>query len=283
MAQKLNRINGHAVTPRRDSASHETLKQVQGDVRSNLFLKIGCGLMFSLLCSFTAFSQEEPEGIKSPKYKDYNNDSTFNYFARYRDDVAKAQINALKNGGALLVRLKTNYATISKLKTAGKADLATQIERETAMNNKLIVRAYTNVFKFCPVYFFYSTVSDSVKHKQLSGIFLDTNLNVNPSIVCNASFYLVAEMGTLYSSSIGLLTEPEAAKATEQGTGFKDFAIVVKNRYFIQLHEPFPYFQKGYKLKVYGQYVKKFNDRLQAFYSKNAGYTPNETIKAFVY
>jgi hypothetical protein len=57
----------------------------------------------------------------------------------------------------------------------------------------------------------------------------------------------------------------------------------VKNRYYIQLHDPFPYYQKGYKLKIYGQFVKKFSERLQVFYSKSAGYTPNETIKAYVY
>lgn len=242
-----------------------------------------CNILLLLLVPSAALCQEENEGVKSPKYKDYNNDSTFKNFARYRDDVAKAQVNALKNGGALLVRLKTNANTISKLKTAGKADLATQIERETFLDNKMIVRAYLQNFKFCPVYFFYSGVSDSVKHKQLSGIFLDTNLTVDPSIVCKASFYLIAEQGTLYSSSIGLVTEAEAAKAQERGTGFKDFAIIVKNRYYIQLHEPFPYFQKGYKVKLFPQYVKKFNDKLQAFYSKSAGYVPNSTIQPYVY
>lgn len=244
-------------------------------------MKMFCSLL--LLLSFSAFSQEENEGVKPPKYSDYNNDSTFKNFARYRDDVAKAQINALKNGGALLVRLKTNYNAISKLRNAGKADLAAQVERETFLNNKTIVRAYTKNFKFCPVYFFYSNASDSVKRQQLSGILLDTNLTADPTIVCNASFYLIAEMGTLYSSSIGLITEAEAAKAIEKGTGFKDFAIVVKNRYYIQLHEPFPYSQKGYRMKQYPQFVKKFNDRLQAFYNKNAGYLPNAIIKEYVY
>lgn len=266
MAQKLNNYSRHCES-----------RFFSG--RSNLL--IICSII--LLLPFSSFSQEEPEGVKPPKYKDYNNDSTFKNFARYRDDVAKAQVNALKNGGALLVRLKTNANTINKLKAAGKADLATQIERETFLDNKIIMRAYVQNFKFCPVYFFYSNVSDSVKHQQLAGIFLDTNLVVNAGIVCKASFYLIAEQGTLYSSSLGLLTESEAAKAQERGTGFKDFAIIVKNRYYIQLHEPFPYYQKGYKVKLFSQYVKKFNDKLQSFYSKNAGYTPNSTIQEYVY
>jgi len=269
MAQKLN-------NPLTDAVASLSL-------RFFLNKRITCAVLVALLIPFASFSQEEAEGVKPPKYKDYNNDSTFKHFARYRDDVAKAQVNALKNGGALLVRLKTNANTISKLKAAGKADLATQIERETFLDNKMIMRAYMQNFKFCPVYFFYSNVSDSVKHQRLDGILLDTNLAVNPGISCKASFYLVAEQGTLYSSSLGLLTEAEAAKAQERGTGFKEFAIIVKNRYYIQLHEPFPYYQKGYKVKLYPQYVKKFNDNLQSFYSKNAGYTPNPMIREYVY
>ncbi len=271
MAQKLNRM---MCQPPLRLASFFTTKKL----RVSLLALIGL-----LAVPFATFSQEEDEGVKPPRYKDYNNDSTFKNFTRYREDVAKAQINALKNGGALLVRLKTNANTVNKLKAAGKADLATQIERETFLDNKMIMRAYVQNFKFCPVYFFYSTTSDSVKHKKLEGILLDTNLVANPGIVCNASFYLVAEQGTLYSSSLGLLTEPEAAKAQERGTAFKDFAIIVKNRYYIQLHEPFPYFQKGYKVKLFSQYVKKFNDNLQNFYSKHSGYTPNSTIKEYVY
>lgn len=274
MDQKLNRMMCQPERSRRLASFF---------IPENLRISLLALLGLLILLPFSSFSQEEPEGVKPPKYKDYNNDSTFKNFARYRDDVAKAQVNALKNGGALLVRLKTNANTISKLKAAGKADLATQIERETFLDNKMIMRAYVQNFKFCPVYFFYSNVSDSVKHKQLDGIFLDTNLVVNAGIVCQASFYLIAEQGTLYSSSLGLLTESEAAKAQERGTGFKDFAIIVKNRYYIQLHEPFPYYQKGYKIKLFSQYVKKFNDKLQSFYSKNAGYTPNSTIQEYVY
>ena len=238
-----------------------------------------------LFSSLIAFSQETEEGVKPPKVENYNgnNDSTFKNFARFRDDVAKAQINALKDGGALLVRLKTNYSAISKLKAAGQADLATQMERETFLTNKAIVRGFSSQFTFCPVYFFYSNVSDSVKHKSLTGIFLDTNLTVDPTITCRSDFYLVAEQGTLYSSSLGLLTEAEAARAREEGTGVKDFAIVVKNRYFIQLHKPFPYFQKGYKIKQYHTYVKSFNEKLQLFYDKNKGYHAAPDIKQFVY
>ncbi len=279
MAQKLNRMTDQAEQLAVPKAGSNY--QVLYNGKTNRFT----GTVLFILCLFISsvvISQEE-EGVKPPKIKDFNNDSTFNHFAGYRDDVAKAQIIALKNGGALLVRLKTNLNTITKLKAAGKVDLATQIERETFLANKAIVRGFTSQFKFCPVYFFYSNYSDSVKHKNTAGIFLDTNLTVNPSIVCSAGFYLIAEQNDVYSSSIGLVTEEQAAKAIEKGTPFKAGAIVIKNRYYIQLHEPFPYFEKGYKLKLYWKYVKSFNDRLQVFYAKSRGYEVKPEIKQFVY
>ena len=183
-----------------------------------------------------------------------------------------------------MVRLKTNANTISKLKAAGNIDLATQVERETFIRNKGIVRAYMNEFKFCPVYFFSSEFSDSVKHKKLDHIFVDSNLIVNPSIECNANFYLIAEQGAVYESSLGIVPESKAGKAIERGSPTKEVSIVVKNRYFIQLHKPFPYYQKGYSLKkYYKEYVIKFDDALEKYYQKNKGYTIPANLAHYVY
>jgi hypothetical protein len=237
----------------------------------------------ALLISLCSFSQEN-DGPKPPKVTDYKNDSSYNDYNDLRYKVAKAQINKLKKEGALLVRLKTNSNTINRLRAAGNIDLATQVERETQLTNKAIIRAYNKKFEFCPVYFFYSDCSDSVKHKNLAGIFVDSTLSVNSSIVCNATFYLIAEQGSIYDSSLGIVSESKAPKALEKGTASKEVAIIVKNRYFIQLHKPFPYYQKGYSLKKhYADYVEKFNSSLERFYDKNAGYTISEELLEFVY
>ncbi len=235
-----------------------------------------------LLSSVYSYSQES-DGPKPPKVNNYKADSSFNNFSSLRFSVAKAQINLLKKEGSLLVRLKTNVNTINRLKKAGNIDLATQVERETQLTNKAIIRAYNKEFKFCPVYFFYSDCSDSVKHKNLTGIFVDSTLSVNSSIVCNATFYLIAEQGSIYDSSLGIVSESQAPKAVEKGAASKEVAIIVKNRYFIQLHKPFPYYQKGYSIKKYGEYVKKFNKELQDFYAKNSSYVMPPEIKEFIY
>ena len=246
--------------------------------------KFGMTYCAIFLFSSTSVFSQVSEGPKPKRIIDYKNDSSYNDFSDLRYKVARAQINLLKNGGALLVRLKTNVNTISKLKAAGNVDLATQVERETQLKNKRIVRAFINEFTFCPVYFFNSDCSDSVKHKNLQNIFLDSNLTINPAIVCQAKFYLIAEQGTIYESSLGLVPESKANRAIERGSPTKEVSIVVKNRYFIQLHKPFPYYQKGYSLKKhYKEYVIKFNVNLEKYYEKNKGYTIPENLAQYVY
>jgi hypothetical protein len=272
--------------------------------------------ILALFVSLYSFSQEN-DGPKPPKVTDYKNDSSYNDYNDLRFKVAKAQINKLKKGGALLVRLKTNANTINKLKAAGNIDLATQVERETHLINKTILASYLQEFTFCPVYFFYSNSSDSVKNKKLNGIFVDTNLVVDPTITCTANFYLIAESDKVYNSSLGIVPESKATEAIERGTPSREAPIVLKNRYFIQLHKPFPYFQiqqsnavpivaapngiyinlsalhtqvkKEMTKKEAKQLIKLKNcvrglsQSLDKFYSKNMGYEIPANLSEYVY
>ena len=238
-------------------------------------------ISFFVIASVICYSQNN--GVEKPVYQNYKNDSSFKNFEKIRFKVAYAQINLLKTNGALFVRLKTNTNTIQRLRNAGNIDLATQVERETQLTNKAIIRAYNKEFTFCPVYFFNSDYSDSVKHKHLTGIFVDSTLSINSSIRCSASFYLIAEKGSVYESSLGIVSENKALTATEKGTVSKEVAIVIKNRYFIQLHNPFPFYEKGYSIENYHKYVKKLNNDLESFYIKNKEYIIPAEIKEFVY
>ena len=272
-------------------------------------------LSFFILFTTSLFAQDE--GVKSPDYNDYKSDSSFKNFNALRFKVAYAQINLLKKG-ALLVRLKTNHRAITQLKTSGNIDLATNLEKETELANKIIMSAYRKEFTFCPVYFFYSESSDSIRKNNLSGIFVDTTLQINSSITCNSSFFLIAEEGALYNSSLGLVPESLARKATEKGNYSRDASIIIKNKYFIQLHKPFPYFQikagitvnskinqdgfyadiadvlKLYRkvsrnaddyrqMKNYRAVVAALNLKLESFYSEHKGAEVTSEIKEFVY
>jgi hypothetical protein len=262
-------------------------------------------------------SYAQEEGVKSPKTDDYKSDTSFHNFSKLRYMVARAQINKLKTEGALLVRLKTNATLIARLKAAGNIDMATKVEREVAIANKIVIASYLREFTFCPVYFFYSNRSDSVKHKKLDGILVDSNLLENPSLVCTADFYLIAESGELYNSSLGIVPESEAPKAVERGSPSRDVPIVIKNRYFIQLHKPFPYFQikkttdpplgqskQGNSINLETLYlqakklmntgdakqlinlkgtVRALNTNFEEFYKENKGYVMPAELASYVY
>lgn len=268
-----------------------------------------------ILLTTSLFAQDE--GVKTPVYKDYKSDSSFTNFSTLRFKAAYAQINLLKKG-ALLIRLKTNQRTITQLKKAGNIDLATNLEKETELTNKIMMSAYIKEFTFCPVYFFYSESSDSIRKNNLSGIFVDSTLQINSSIICNASFFLVADEGALYNSSLGIMPESMAKNATEKGSYTRDASIIIKNKYFIQLNKPFPYFQiksgtvvnskinqdgfytdiadilKLYRkvsrnadsyrqMKNYRAVVAALNLKLESFYSKHQGFEITPDIKEFVY
>ena len=57
-------------------------------------------ILLGALCLFSTigFSQEEGEGVKSQKIKDYKNDTSYTDFSSLRDGVAKAQIILLAKG-----------------------------------------------------------------------------------------------------------------------------------------------------------------------------------------
>ncbi len=250
-----------------------------GQKLNNLFLII------FLLISNSFFTQDE--GVKPPVITEYKGDTTFANFHALRFDIAKAQIISLKKDGALLVRLKTNANAINRLKASGNNDLATQIERETDIKNKIIILSYLQEFKFCPVYFFSSDYSDSVKHKNISGIFLDTNLVINPNIVCTASFYIIADnRSAICNSSLGVVPESLANSSIERGAPERDVAIVIKNRYFIQLHKPFPYFQiKSTSQSFYNGKETMTSIKLDALYEQlpklKVGVIESKDLKKF--
>lgn len=281
------------------------------NIRNKKIASVVFILWLFVFCPVFLFAQSE--GPKPPVVTDYKSDSSYKDFSKLRHHVAYAQIAELKKNGALLVRLKTNKNTIARLKAAGNNDLATQVEKETEVRNKIIMASYKLEFTFCPVYFFFSDVSDSVKHKRLDGIFLDSTLNQNSSIVCNKSFYLIADEGVLYNSSLGLVSEDKAEKAIEKGTPSREVPIVIKNRYFIQLHKPFPYFQikasyakelpvPPYLENLYYQInkitdhsrdakdviklrlvVRALNNRFEDFYLKSLTVVNTPNVKPFVY
>ena len=198
-------------------------------------------LLFSFLFVFGMTFAQEGNDINN--VKDYKDPKQFTKFRKRRLVIASWQINQLKKG-ALVVRLKTNKKLIEALKKQGKEELAIQKEIEQLAITKNTMLAYINKLTFCKVYFMYSDFADSLLHGVRKGIFLDTNLTINPLIEMTEQFYLIAERDYAYNSSIGFVKQDSAKYVFEAGNPVKEMAVVVKNKYGHQLKGPFPYYVK---------------------------------------
>ncbi|WP_317899142.1 hypothetical protein [Aurantibacillus circumpalustris] len=195
--------------------------------------------VFLIACVFS----NAQEGVGERNNRDYKDPDQFDKFHKRRVTVGAWQIHQLKEG-ALVVRLKTNQILIDALLKQGKDDLAREIQLQQFAINKNTMFAYRDNLSFCKVYFIYSTSSDSLLDSSRSGIFLDTTLTVDYSIVMKESFYLLAERDFAYNSSIGFVPEDSAKTTRERGNPVKEMAVVIKNKYGHQLKTPFPYYVK---------------------------------------
>jgi hypothetical protein len=250
-------------------------------------------LMSAMVLSGVLYAQEQ-ERVNE---KDYKDPEQFDKFNKRRKVIGAWQINQLKNG-ALIVRLQSLKMLTENLNRQGNERLALEKEAEQYLINKNIMRAFINYYNFSKVYFMLSPYSDSLMAGKRSGIFLDSNLTVDPAIEMKEPFYLIAEKDYVYNSSIGFVPEDSAKIVRESGNPGVERAVVVKNKYGHQLKTPFPYhtndkttsdpllFSKGtpvmYKGKSYlirlgpqstyykmAEYVESFNDALKGFYQSN--------------
>jgi hypothetical protein len=174
-------------------------------------------------------------------HRDYKDPKSHERFAKRRSTVAAWQIKNLKEG-ALVVKLRTNRMLVDELKKRGDDHLAEKARLEQAAINVNTVRAFVNNYNFSKVYFVYSHSADSLLSGTRSGIFLDSNLKLVPSLKMNENFYLVAETDYIYNSSIGFVPEDSARFVTEAGNpSASEYPFVIKNKYGHQLKGPFPY------------------------------------------
>lgn len=262
-----------------------------------------------MLIAQSAFSQSGSDADHVFRPGDYKDGKQFKDFYKRRNMIGMWQINQLKNG-ALVVRLHNNKTLIEGLKKMGKADLAAQKELEMMAVNKNILMAFTRYYNFSKVYFFFSSNSDTLLKGARSGIFLDTNLLVDPKIEMKETFYLLAERDDVYNSSIGFVKEDTARYVKETGNPSKEAAIVIKNKYGHQLKDPFPFYtlnksletgtpitnvmiggiivpvkmEKKNRLEKHYAYVTSLNKHFVKFYEENKGYEVTDPeVKPFLY
>lgn len=153
---------------------------------------------------------------------------------RDRQDFAVRSIQELKKNGAIVLRLKTNYRKLSIMeKTLGSSKLTTAqrkrhqaifdatIARRDAFNESLVT-GFTKNFGFCPVYIMYDTSSRDLLSGVRTGIFLNAQGAIDPSIKLEQQHIFIASF-------------------KERSADFP-FAVLYLQRLEENLEEPFPYY-----------------------------------------
>ena len=162
------------------------------------------------------------------------------------------QIDDLKKG-TLLVRLKTSVNTINAMNEMGLTDKAEKVESRQEAENKKIVAAFKEYYNFSDVVFFYSNNSGKVRDKDYTNIFLDDSLNIDPSVVINGSEPIfIADFGPLKQDTAQYYSkmryQPDKNWSLEKkkeyygGTNFGFQVLAIKDKNFVQLQEPFPFY-----------------------------------------
>jgi len=108
--------------------------------------------------------------------------------------AAFAAIKEMKNGGILVVRLETNHVKIRalernlsdpNLKPAKRKRLQGMLDETTIRRdaiNQTLANTFSDSFNFCPVYLSYDSSANTLKNGAKSGIFLNRELKIDPSI-----------------------------------------------------------------------------------------------------
>jgi len=178
------------------------------------------------------------------------------YYAR--QDISWKEIETLKDG-ALLVRLQTSGNKIEKLKEAGELAKALETEKNQKQRNERIAEAFENYFDFCPVYFFYSDNSRKLKKGEFSGILMNSRFETVEATQLGPDAWLMAEFG-----------QTQVSLSEGGGVSRGSIALVIKDRDFIQLQDPFPAYAGWSILKEANEdsSVEKMNQDLHIFYNE---------------
>ena len=170
-------------------------------------------------------------------------------YSQKKRDRARANIVMLKEG-ALLVRLRTSELQIAGLKKMGKTEEAEKLQKEQDEQNKSIMLAFKEHYKFSKVYFFYSNNSALVTAGKLDGILFDADMNLYGKFSSNK--FLVGEFDKSETTALD--------------------AFIIKDKNFDQLKAPFPYLtrlnQAFVSTRSNDQLVKVLDEKLHEFYGK---------------
>jgi hypothetical protein len=182
----------------------------------------------------------------------------------------------------------------------GKLDTANKVRGEQEIENKKIVEAFKNKFNFCKIAFFYSNNSTNVRKRKFENIFLNDSLIIDNSITIDTTKAIfIAEFETIEQDTLKYFSFYDyeqdrnwSVKKVAHYYGGPDFgfdALLIRDKNFNQLCEPFPYYTRAifkslkehpeesifiapilmFQNYSYNETVKNMNWKLTRYYKRN--------------
>lgn len=195
-------------------------------------------------------------------------------------EFAQKSITEL-GSGILLVRLDFRQREIDYYEKYGNTKAVENIKKQQAKINEEIVEAFREEYHFGDVYFFQLSDSRKILDQDFDSVtFYNDSLQVVNLYQLKTNNYLIAEFGQIrqdttyyYSDNVPDTREPNPNQVQYYG-GTKNTraALIIMDRNFNQIREPFPYFAVYHKLTSvksrYHRPVEKMSERLMTYYKK---------------
>ena len=150
--------------------------------------------------------------------------------------------------GYLLVRLQDKHLTIKSLKENGNEDEIEQIIAKQRRENQEIMLSFSNVFTFCPVYFFYAKDSEAIR----KGDFKDKVFD--------------AQLQSVDLNSEKVVFTAEFAETEKLGIE----GLIIRDSQMLALKDPLPYFERRYAFfglieRSKAQMIERYNKKLYKY------------------
>ena len=177
--------------------------------------------------------------------------SSLSAIAQSDSEKAREQLQEMKDG-VLLVRLFTNDAKIATLRHQGEEREAQRASNFQHQENKDIILSFSQVFQFCPVYFFYSEDSEAIRSRDFDGHIFDAALQP-------------VDGQELHGKSIFTAEFSETENLGIEG-------LIIMDDQLFPLKSPFPFYQRKHTLLglitlTKSKMVHRLNNKLRDTYS----------------
>jgi hypothetical protein len=169
---------------------------------------------------------------------------------RIRRQRGKSQIRDLKSG-TLLVRLKADEKRIEAFEKKGDFAKAEKVRKFRRDCNLRVVQAFAGNYKYSKTLFFISYDSEKVKNGQFDGIFVNDSLEVDTSIILDTKkAWFIGEFDVIEADTAkhreSTYWNPNTKRLEytywSSSSNFSRRALIVRDKNFIQLRRPFPYY-----------------------------------------